>query len=261
MLFVLSPAKSLDYDSPVAAITTTQPLFTRDAAELITELQQLSPQALAKLMQISDKLAILNVARYANWSPKASPKNARAAVLAFNGSVYEGLDAASLSVEQLNWIQQHACILSGLYGVLRPLDLMQPYRLEMGTKLTNKRGGDLYQFWGSRIAQYLQERLQEQRKNKIGATVLVNLASQEYFKAIDRQVLTADVVDCVFQDWKNGKYKIISFYAKQARGLMLRYATENKVKTVEDLTYFDSNGYRYDEASSSSLRLVFRRKQ
>lgn len=260
MLFVLSPAKSLDYDSPSAAVTPTQPLFVQDSAELIAQLQQLAPQDVAQLMRISDKLAIMNVARFANWSPQATPDNARAAVLAFDGDVYSGLDARSLTAAQLNWAQQHACILSGLYGVLRPLDLMQPYRLEMGTKFANTRGNNLYQFWGTKIAQYLQDQLAAQHKNKHTA-VLVNLASQEYFKAIDRKVLTHDVADCVFEDWKNGQYKIISFYAKRARGMMLRYAIENQAKTVVDLTHFDSDGYRYDAAASSSLRLVFRRKQ
>lgn len=260
MLFVISPAKSLDYDSPIAAITPTQPLFIQDSAELIAQLQQLAPQDVARLMRISDTLAMLNVARFTAWQKKPTQDNARAAILAFNGDVYTGLDARSLTVEQLNWAQQHACILSGLYGVLRPLDLMQPYRLEMGTKFANTRGSNLYQFWGTQIAQYLQDQLAAQRTNKKSA-ILVNLASQEYFKAIDRQVLTHDVADCVFEDWKGDKYKIISFYAKRARGMMLRYAIENQAQTLEDLTHFASDGYCYDAAASSSLRLVFRRKQ
>lgn len=260
MLFVLSPAKSLNYDSPIPDIVPTQPLFVDDSVELIAQLQQLAPQDVARLMRISDKLATLNVARFAVWQKKPTQDNARAAIFAFNGDVYSGLDASSLSVAQLNWAQQHACVLSGLYGILRPLDLMQPYRLEMGTKFTNTRGDNLYQFWGTQIAQYLQEQLSVQHQNKKSA-ILVNLASQEYFKAVDRKVLTHDVADCVFEDWKNGKYKIISFYAKRARGMMLRYAIENQAQTLEDLTHFDSSGYRYDAAASSSLRLVFRRKQ
>ena len=256
MLFVLSPAKSLDYDSPAAAAAHSTPLFPSDSAELIALLKTQSPQQIAALMGISDKLALLNVGRYATWSKKASLDNARQAVLAFDGDVYDGLSARSLSSQQLNWAQQHLCILSGLYGVLRPLDLLQPYRLEMGIKLANARGRDLYQFWGSKIAQYLNTRLQEQG----GEPVLVNLASQEYFKSIDRQTLKARVVECVFEDYKNGQYKIITFFAKRARGLMMRYAIEHQVHSVEGLTGFDSAGYAWAPDASGPDRLVFRRR-
>lgn len=256
MLFVLSPAKSLDYGTAPPVATHTAPLFVPQSAELIGALRAQSPQQIAGLMSLSDKLAALNVARYETWSKKATLQNARQAVLAFNGDVYEGLDASSLSATQLDWLQQHLCILSGLYGVLRPLDLMQPYRLEMGTRLSNPRGKDLYQFWGSRIAAYLNERLREQD----GEPVLVNLASQEYFKAVDLSVLKARVVECVFEDFKDGKYKIISFYAKRARGLMMRYATVHKIRSVKGLQGFDSEGYAYDAQASGPDRLVFRRK-
>ncbi|MFV0600695.1 MAG: peroxide stress protein YaaA [Brachymonas sp.] len=256
MLFVLSPAKLLDYETPLAPVAHSTPLFSRDSAELIAILREQSPQQIAALMGISDKLAVLNVARYAVWSKKATPANARQAVLAFNGDVYDGLDARTLTAEQLDWTQQHLCILSGLYGVLRPLDLMQPYRLEMGTALANARGNNLYQFWRDTIAQYLNARLQEQD----GEPVLVNLASQEYFKSIDRGVLKARVVECVFEDFKDGAYKVISFFAKRARGLMMRHAIENKVCSVGGLTAFASAGYAWTPEVSGPDRLVFQRR-
>jgi len=206
-------------------------------------------------MDLSDALSALNVARYEAWRPKFTAKNAKQAVLAFNGDVYEGLDAKNLTPKQLEWAQEHVCILSGLYGVLRPLDWMQPYRLEMGTSLKNPKGNNLYKFWGTQIADYLNER---QTKDK--APVIVNLASQEYFKSVDRKVLQARVVECVFEDFKGGKYKVISFNAKRARGLMARWAIEHKAKKPEDLLAFDSEGYAFDQAASEADRLVFRRK-
>lgn len=257
MLFVLSPAKSLN-DTPLpATLAHSTPVFTREAAELIALLREQSPQQIAALMGISDKLASLNVGRYAMWSKKHTPGNAKQALLTFDGDVYDGLDAGSLSAAQLDWAQQHLCILSGLYGALRPLDLMQPYRLEMGTALPNARGGNLYQFWGDAIARYLNTRLQEQG----GVPVLVNLASQEYFKAVDRKTLQARVVECVFEDKKDGKYKIISFYAKRARGLMMRYAIEHRAQTPADLLPFAAGGYAYAPEASTADRLVFRREK
>ena len=259
MLFVLSPAKSLDYDTPLPPkLPHSQPLFGAESAQLIAELQKLAPQDLASLMGISDKLAALNVGRYAAWQRKATAANARQAVLAFNGDVYDGLDAKTLDAKQLDWAQQHLCILSGLYGVLRPLDMMQPYRLEMGTALATAQGKNLYAFWGSRIAHYLNQRLDEAEKQG-HARVLVNLASQEYFKSVDTATLRARVVDCVFEDHKGGAYKIISFHAKRARGLMMRYAVEHQASTVKALTGFDSAGYAYAPTASSADRLVFRR--
>lgn len=257
MLFVLSPAKALDYETPVAVTVHSAPLFVEQSAELIAILREKSPQQIASLMGLSDKLASLNVGRYQGWRTTASTDNARQAVLAFNGDVYGGLQAGTFTKGQVDWLQEHLCILSGLYGVLRPLDLMQPYRLEMGTKLPNARGKDLYQFWGSRIAEYLNHRFEEE-----GAAdpILVNLASGEYFKSVDRTVLKARVVECVFEDYKNGAYKIISFYAKHARGLMMRYAVEHKVKTVKALQDFGSEGYAYVQEASAPDRLVFRRK-
>lgn len=255
MLFLLSPAKSLDYDTPLDDQPHSQPLFTAQSAALIQVLRQQSPQQIAELMHLSDALSMLNVARYAAWSPKSSLKNARQAVLAFNGDVYAGLHARDLPVADLAWAQDHLGILSGLYGVLRPLDLLQPYRLEMGTRLATDKGNTLYQFWGAQIADYLNQRLQADT-----TPVIVNLASQEYFKSVDRKVLKARVVDCVFEDWKAGQYKIISFHAKRARGLMARYAITHRIATPRKLEGFNLEGYAFDASVSLPERLVFRRK-
>ena len=253
----MSPAKALDYETPVAPeVPHTPPLFGKQSAALIAVLREKSPQQIAELMKLSDPLASLNVARYEAWRPKVTAKNAKQAVLAFNGDVYGGLDAASLTPAQLDWLQDHMCILSGLYGVLRPLDWMQPYRLEMGTALATERGPNLYRFWGPRIADYLNQRLAGQK-----TPIVVNLASQEYFKAVDRKVLQARVIDCVFEDYKGGQYKVISFLAKRARGLMARYAAQHKVATPKKLEGFDLEGYAFAPAASEPDRLVFRRKR
>ena len=255
MLFLLSPAKSLDYDTPAGALPHTLPGFVAQSAELIEVLKQKSPQQIAELMTLSDKLAGLNVARYEAWSPRFSASNSKQAVLAFNGDVYEGLDAKTLKPAQLDWAQQHVCILSGLYGVLRPLDWMQPYRLEMGTALPTAQGKNLYQFWGSRIADYLNERVVADT-----VPVIVNLASEEYFKAVDKKALKPRVVNCVFEERKDGKYKIISFMAKRARGLMVRYAIEHKLSSVKKLESFNLEGYQFTADVSTPDRLVFRRQ-
>lgn len=255
MLFLLSPAKSLDYETPLGDQPHTLPMFVPQSKELIAVLRTQSPQQIAELMSLSDKLSALNVARYLAWSPKATPKNARQAVLAFNGDVYDGLNAKSLTPDDLAWAQDHVCILSGLYGVLRPLDLMQPYRLEMGTRLANPGGKDLYQFWGTQIADYLNTRLQSDV-----SPVVINLASQEYFKAVDTKALKARVVECVFQDYSAGQYKIVSFFAKRARGLMARYAATHRLVQPEQLRAFDVDGYAWAAAESTPERLVFRRR-
>jgi len=255
MLFLLSPAKSLDYETPLGDQPHTLPMFVPQSKELIAVLRTQSPQQIAELMSLSDKLSALNVARYLAWSPKATPKNARQAVLAFNGDVYDGLDAKTLTPDDLAWAQDHVCILSGLYGVLRPLDLMQPYRLEMGTRLSNPGGKDLYQFWGTQIADYLNTRLRSDV-----SPVVINLASQEYFKAVDTKALKARVVECVFQDFSAGQYKIVSFFAKRARGLMARYAATHRLVQPEQLRAFDLDGYAWAAAESTSERLVFRRR-
>lgn len=256
MLFLLSPAKSLDYDSQLPPLAHTQPLFTRQSAALIDVLKTKTPQQISTLMKLSDALAGLNVARYQAWSPKFSAKNSRQAALAFNGDVYGGLDAKTLNEAQLGWAQDHVCILSGLYGVLRPLDWMQPYRLEMGTALATGQGKNLYQFWGAQIASYLNERAAADT-----SPVIINLASEEYFKAVDRKALKARVVSCVFEEFRGGKYKIISFNAKRARGLMVRFAIEKKAGTVKKLEGFSAEGYAFEAAASGADRLVFRRRQ
>ena len=258
MLFLISPAKSLDYESPVPAeLPHTLPVFKKQPLELIEVLREKSPQQLSQLMSISDKLAVLNVGRYEAFSPQFTAKNSRQAVLAFNGDVYEGLNAASLKPKELDWAQEHVVILSGLYGALRPLDLLQPYRLEMGTRLENAKGSNLYQFWGTKIADYLNERSGEQPEAE---RIVVNLASQEYFKSVDLKALKAPVVECAFEDFKGGKYKIISFHAKRARGLMVRWAVQHKAKKVADLRKFDLEGYALAEQASTPHKLVFRRK-
>lgn len=255
MLFVLSPAKKLDFDTPATAVDPSQPSFTDAAGVLIEIMREKTPAQVASLMSISDKLAVLNVARYAAWHAKHTAKNSKPAILAFNGDVYDGLDASTLKKSQLNWAQQHLLILSGLYGVLQPLDWMQPYRLEMGTSLPNPKGKDLYAFWTETVTGVLQKRMAKEK-----TPVLINLASQEYFKVIDTKKLGVPVVQCVFEDYKNGKYKMVSFYAKRARGLMARYAIENKITTPEGLKDFSAEGYAYSPAASTSERWVFRRK-
>ena len=256
MLFLLSPAKSLDYDTPLPeGLPHTLPQFVPQSTQLIEVLRDKSPQDIASLMGLSDKLAALNVARYQVWQPQFTAANSRQAVLAFNGDVYEGLQAQTLSGDDLQWAQQHLAILSGLYGVLRPLDRMQPYRLEMGTRLATAAGSNLYQFWGRQIAEHLNTCLRADT-----TPVVVNLASQEYFKAVDCKALKARVIECVFEDWKGGAYKIISFHAKRARGLMARYAITHRIATPHQLEAFDLEGYAFAPASSEPERLVFRRK-
>lgn len=255
MLILLSPAKSLDYETPPTTDRHSLPQFVGESTALIKVLKQYTPADIASLMDLSEALSELNAARYAAWRPKFSPANSKQAVLAFNGDVYDGLDATTLKAKDLDWAQEHLAILSGLYGVLRPLDLMRPYRLEMGTRLPTERGKDLYAWWGDRLAEHLNERLQEQ-----GDRVIVNLASQEYFKAVKRKALKADVVECVFEDWKSGAWKIISFHAKRARGLMARHAILKRARKLEALLDFTAGGYAYVPDASEPQRLVFRRR-
>lgn len=256
MLMVISPAKTLDYDTAPIITDFTEPRFVEHSAELIGILREKSVQAIAELMSLSDKLAALNVARYGSWQPHSTPENAKQALLAFKGDVYTGLQAEDFSAEDFAFAQQHLRMLSGLYGVLRPLDLMQAYRLEMGTRLENTRGKDLYAFWGERITDWLNQDLQAQ-----GDDILLNLASQEYFKAVRRPALKARIIDVEFRDRKNGQYKIISFYAKKARGLMARYVIRERISDPQQLQQFDLEGYRYDAASSSADNLVFLREE
>ncbi|NKQ10365.1 peroxide stress protein YaaA [Pseudomonas sp. SST3] len=254
MLMVISPAKTLDYDTPPTTKRFTQPEHLDHARLLIDQLRNLSPQQVSELMHLSDKLAALNVARYGSWTPEFTPDNAKQALLAFKGDVYTGLNASDFSEQDLDFAQTHLRMLSGLYGILRPLDLMQPYRLEMGTKLANARGKDLYGFWGERISNWLNDALAAQ-----GDDVLLNLASNEYFGAVKRNALNARVIDVDFKDMKNGQYKIISFYAKKARGLMTRYVIKERIEQPEQLKAFAYDGYRYSPDDSSTDHLVFLR--
>ncbi|MBI2769924.1 MAG: peroxide stress protein YaaA [Burkholderiales bacterium] len=256
MLFLLSPAKSLDYDTPAGHLPHTQPLFVPQSTRLIEVLKKKSARQVGKLMDLSENLSTLNVQRYQAWTPEFSEKNAKQAALAFDGDVYDGLQARTLKPADLAWAQQHVCILSGLYGVLRPLDLMQPYRLEMGTSLAVGKSKNLYQYWGPRIAPYLNERLAADR-----TPVVINLASQEYFRSVDTRALKGRVVECVFEEQRpGGAYKIISFPAKRARGMMARWAIAARAATPKRLEGFNLDGYAFDAAASQPDRMVFRRK-
>ena len=260
MILVISPAKALDYETPPTTATFTQPDFLDQSAELIDILREKSPAQIAELMSLSDQLSSLNVARYASWSRPFAADNAKQALLAFNGDVYEGLDATSLTEADLAWAQDHLRILSGLYGVLRPLDLMQAYRLEMGTRLANPRGKNLYEFWGERITDEL-NRLLAHEEDAGRERVLVNLASDEYFKSVKPKKLKGRIVTPVFEDWKGGRYKIISFYAKRARGLMSRHVITRRIDEVEALQGFDAEGYAFAADASDADTLVFRRRE
>jgi cytoplasmic iron level regulating protein YaaA (DUF328/UPF0246 family) len=262
MILLISPAKALDFETPLPALpqSVTQPDFLDEAAKLIELLRPKSPAEIASLMSLSDKLAILNVARYASWSRPFTEENARPALFAFDGDVYEGLSARSLDATGLAWAQSHLRILSGLYGVLRPLDLIQAYRLEMGTRLANSRGKDLYAFWGEKIGVALTGLLHEETEKTSALPVLVNLASEEYFKAVPKKSIKARIVTPVFEDWKGGRYKIISFYAKRARGLMSRYAAEMRLEEVAALRDFDGEGYAFAAGASDDDIWVFRRR-
>ncbi|MCQ1058113.1 peroxide stress protein YaaA [Photobacterium sp. DNB23_23_1] len=256
MLIVVSPAKTLDYDSPLATEMFTQPELTDHSAELIEVCRELTPAQIASLMKVSDKIAGLNAARFAEWQPEFTTDNARQAILAFKGDVYTGLAAETMDDAQFAYAQQHLRMLSGLYGLLRPLDLMQPYRLEMGTKLANPRGTNLYQFWGNIITDKINQALVEQ-----GDDTLINLASNEYFKAVKAKQVAGKVITPVFKDCKNGTYKVISFYAKKARGMMARYIIDNQVDSVEKLKQFDTAGYYFVPAESTATELVFKREE
>ncbi len=258
MLYLLSPAKTLDYETRVPAPVlkrATEPLFVPQASELIQLLRRQSAEQVAALMDLSAPLAALNVARYQAWQPTATAENSKPAVLAFDGDVYAGLDAKGLKTPDLAWAQDHLVLLSGLYGALRPLDRLQPYRLEMGTALANARGRDLYAYWGDTVALFLSQRLAGQ-----AAPVLVNLASIEYARVALRPALKARVIDCVFEDWKLDRFKVISFFAKRARGLMARYAIEQRIRSPRQLEKFQAEGYALDREASAPQRLVFRRR-
>ena len=256
MFFVLSPAKNLNEKAPAPVKEFTQPDLLAEAEILMRQLRELAPQQIAELMHVSDKIALLNAERNAEWHTPFTPDNAKQAVFMFNGDVYEGITADTLKPEQIQYLQQHVRLLSGLYGILRPLDLMQPYRLEMGTAFANTRGKNLYEFWGDIITGLLNDTLAQ-----AGSDILINLASQEYFKSVNTQKLKARLITPVFKDEKNGKYKIISFYAKRARGLMVRYAAEHNITDPEMLKNFDYEGYSFNAAASNESEWVFMRKE
>lgn len=256
MLILLSPAKSLDYQAPLLTKKATQPRLAAHSAELINELRALNPEAVAALMHISPKLAELNHARFQNYQPTFTAANSRQAILAFTGDVYQGMALAEWSADDFAAAQQQIRILSGLYGVLRPLDRMQPYRLEMGTKFQNARGNNLYQFWGSTITELLNKDLQAS-----GSDFVVNLASNEYFSSVKPQKLNGQLITPVFKDAKNGTFKIISFYAKKARGMMADFIVRNQVKTIEGLKAFNTVGYQFDAKASDDNTLVFLRAE
>ena len=256
MIALLSPAKSLDYESPLLTRRATQPRFMKDSAELVSQLRGYSADRLGKLMSISDKLAELNHDRFAAWEKDATKDNARPALLAFTGDVYQGMELDQWTKEDFATAQARLRILSGLYGVLRPLDLMQPYRLEMGTKLANERGENLYEFWGDTVTRSINQDLK-----KSGSGVVVNLASKEYFSSVDPTKLEGDLVTPVFKDEKNGKYKIISFYAKKARGMMADFMVRQGIIAASELRNFKTGGYRFSKKDSDDSTLVFLRKE
>jgi cytoplasmic iron level regulating protein YaaA (DUF328/UPF0246 family) len=256
MIILLSPAKTLDFETPPHTRKHSKAVFLKQASELVDQLSGYSPKKLSSLMGISDKLAKENSERYQNWKTPFSLNNAKQSVLAFKGDVYTGLDAGSLKSADLDFAQKHLRILSGLYGLLHPLDLIQPYRLEMGTSLKTDHGNDLYAFWGEQITRQLNKELKTEKSGTV-----INLASNEYFKSVKQDLLNATVVTPVFKDEKNGKYKIISFYAKKARGMMAAYIIKNRIRKVEDLKKFKTSGYRFSASESSDTELVFKRKE
>lgn len=256
MILVISPAKTLDYDSELPVKSHSMPPFLEDSSLLIKELKKKTVEDIKGLMKLSDKLAELNVERYKKWSQPFNETNARQSMFAFKGDVYVGLDAYSLDENEIDFAQDHLRILSGLYGVLKPLDLMQPYRLEMGTKMKNARGKNLYEFWGSKISELLNAELKGKKSN-----VLVNLASNEYYSAVKKNALNAEVITPQFLDCKNGNYKMISFYAKKARGMMCSWVIKNKIDNPEDLVKFDVAGYRLCQERSKPMNPIFIREE
>lgn len=255
MLMLISPAKSLDMQASYPSLKTSQARLLEDSQQLIDQLQTLNPKEIQRVMGISEKLSVLNYQRFQDWAPSDSALQCPA-LFAFQGDVYQGLAAATLQLDELYFAQQHLRILSGLYGVLRPLDMMQAYRLEMGTKLANTRGANLYAFWGDKISQLIKADMPEGEPCE-----LVNLASNEYFKAVKPNLVGSRLITPVFKDLKNGQYKIISFYAKKARGMMVNYALKHKVTQAEALKHFDSAGYRFAEDMSDHQQWVFIRDQ
>ncbi len=256
MLIVISPAKTLDYDTPPKTGTFSSPEFLDRSEELIERARRYSALDIAELMEVSMKLAELNFERFEQWHTPFSPKNAKQAVLAFKGDVYTGLDSESFGEEDFSFAQEHLRILSGLYGLLRPLDLMQPYRLEMGRKVDTRRGKNLYEFWGTTITEGLNRQLQQ-----LKTPYLINLASNEYFKAVKPKLLEGEIITPEFKDWKNGQYKMMGVYAKKARGQLSRYVIRHRLTDPERMKAFDVDGYRFNEELSKGNTWVFTRRQ
>ena len=254
MLTVISPAKTLDYETPATTRQATQPAFLSRASELVEDARRLTPGDIQSLMGVSESIANLNHERFMNWHPEFTPQNAKQALLAFKGDVYTGLEAETLDAKGLKFAQKHLRILSGLYGLLRPLDLMQPYRLEMGLRFNNRVGKNLYEFWGNDISDAVQADLK-----KSGSPLLINLASNEYFKSVNAKTLDAEIITPVFKDLKQGKYKMISFFAKKARGLMARFIIDHQLNDPEGLKEFDAEGYYFSKTLSTASELVFLR--
>lgn len=256
MLIVISPAKTLDYETPPKTKVFTTPDYLGQSQQLINRLINFSSLDISELMHVSTKIADLNFDRYESWKKPFTQKNAKQAILAFKGDVYTGLDAETFKAADFKFAQNHLRVLSGLYGLLRPLDLMQPYRLEMGTKLKTDKGKNLYEFWGSDITEALNKQLKKNKSN-----ILINLASNEYFKSVKAKELNAEIITPAFKEFKNGDYKMIGIYAKKARGLLSRYIIQNKLKDPEDIKSFNEEGYRFNKTLSKGNNWVFTRKQ
>ncbi len=258
MLVVVSPAKTLDFESPVTTRKHSEPVFLQEATELVQQLRQLQPDDLCQLMQISSKLGELNFDRYANWHTPFTLQNARQAIFAFKGDVYLGLKAETFAAADLNFAQKHLRILSGLYGVLKPLDLIQPYRLEMGSDFKHSGGKNLYKFWGTKLSTHLNAELAQQSGNK---KVIINLASNEYFSALQPAHIEADIITPVFKDFASGQYRVLSFFAKKARGEMAAYIIRNRINSPAALRQFAVDGYQYSVEDSTAAKPVFLRTQ
>ena len=254
MLIVISPAKTLDFETAPITKVYTQPEFLKESRQLVSQLKELTPAEVSSLMKISDKLGVLNFLRFNEWKTPFTLNNSKQALLAFKGDVYTGINADSFNSRDLKFAQKHLRILSGLYGVLKPLDLIQAYRLEMGSKFKNRKGKDLYEFWESKLTDQINQDLKASKSK-----YLINLASNEYFKSLQADAINAEIIIPVFKDYKNGKYKTISFYAKKARGLMSAYIIKNRLKNPEDIKVFDVDGYKFCKSASNSTNWVFQR--
>nr|WP_319399259.1 peroxide stress protein YaaA [uncultured Carboxylicivirga sp.] len=252
MIIVISPAKTLDFETPVTKTENTDIRFPKESSTLVKNLKKVKPEELAKLMSISSPLANLNYHRFQLWNHPFNEEDTRAALFAFKGDVYTGIDATTLNSNELDYTNSHLRILSGLYGLLRPLDAIMPYRLEMGTKLQTGSNKNLYEFWGDKITKLLADDMKANNEE-----VLINLASNEYFKSIDKKKLKKRIITPVFKDQKNGEYKVISFFAKKARGMMTRFIIQNKIENPEDLRAFDLGGYYYHQDLSKPDMPVF----